>query len=103
MTNLRVAIACSISTSDAVAQAVEWSELGQQALTTERLDGGVAMTFNADIAHSVMDLAAREAECCGFLSITTNLTGQTVRLEITSGNPDHRPMIEALVGMEGGQ
>ena len=103
MTNLQVPITCSLSTVDAVSKAQEWSELGHQALTSERLDGGVAMTFHPDMAGRVKDLAAREAECCGFLSITTSLTEQVVRLEITSDNPDHRPMIEALVGIEGGQ
>ena len=92
-----------MSVADAAVQSQAWSELGLKLISTERIGNGVAMTFPSGLASSVADLAAREAECCGFLSVRTSQTDQTVRLEITSDNPDHHPMIEGLVGMIRGQ
>ncbi len=103
MKKLQIPIACSLTTSEAAIQALEWSDLGTRLLRSDRLDHGVSLTFPVDMAESVKDLAAREAECCGFLSIATSLDGQTVRLEITSDNPDHQPVIDVLARMIGGQ
>ena len=103
MKNLQIPVACSISTPEAANQALEWSDLGARLLGFDRLDDGLLLTFPGDMADRVKNLAAREAECCGFLSITTSLSEQTVRLEIKSGNPDHQPVIEELARMIGGQ
>ncbi len=103
MKNLQIPIACSLSTSEGAVRVLEWTDLGTRLLRSDRLDDGLLLTFPGDMADSVKNLAAREAECCGFLSITTSLTEQTVRLEIKSGNPDHQPVIEELARMIGGQ
>ena len=103
MKNLQIPIECSLPTAEAANQALEWSDLGTRLLRSDRLDDGVSLTFPAEMADSVKDLAVREAECCGFLSIATSLDGQTVRLEITSDNPDHQPVIDVLARMIGGQ
>lgn len=91
-------ISCSISGTEASRQALEWTDLGSRAARAEPIDGGVAMTFPIDIADSVEDLAAREAECCGFLSITTTRTDQTIRLEISSDHLGARTLIETMIG-----
>ncbi len=103
MSNLQIPIACTISADDAAAQALGWSELGRNLLSTEHLGDGVALTFPADMAESVRNLATREAECCSFLSVTTDMNELGVQLIITSDNPDHRPVIEGLAGMIAGR
>jgi hypothetical protein len=56
------------------------------------------MTFGADLIESVEDLAAREAECCSFLSIATIRSDDSIRLEITSEDPNASGVIEMLTG-----
>ncbi len=92
-------IACSLTTKDATSQFLEWTDLRHHALTATKIDGGAVMTFDAELADSVEDLAARERSCCGFLSITTLHSDDEVRLEITSDNPDAHPVIEAMAGL----
>ncbi len=98
MTHSTEPLACSLANDNAAQQALEWADLGRHAVATERLEGGVAMTFRIDLADAVEDLAAREAECCGFLSLATTRNANTVRLEITSDHPDAYLVIEALAG-----
>jgi hypothetical protein len=99
MTNIHQPIACSLTTKDAAHQFLEWTDLQGHALTAERIDGGAVMTFDAELADSVEDLAARERSCCGFLSITTLRSDNEVRLEITADNPDAHALIEAMTGV----
>lgn len=99
MDNIYEPVACSLTTQDAARQGLEWADLQRHALTATRIDGGAAMTFDAELADSVEDLAARERSCCGFLSITTLQSDDKVRLEITADNPAARPLIEAMAGV----
>ena len=92
-------IACSLTTKDAARQGLAWADLRRHALTATRIDGGAAMTFDAELADSVEDLAAQERSCCGFLSITTLRSDDEVRLEITADNPTARPVIEAMADL----
>lgn len=99
MTNINDPIACSLTTNNAAQQGLEWADLQRLALTAARIDGGAVMTFEAGLAGTVEDLAARERTCCSFLSITTLRSDNEVRLEITADNPAAHPMIEALAGL----
>ena len=99
MDNIYEPVACSLMTKDAARQGLEWADLQRHALTATRIDGGAAMTFDAELADRVEDLAARERSCCGFLSITTLRSDDQVRLEITADNPAARPVIEAMAGL----
>ncbi|MCH7586096.1 MAG: hypothetical protein IH941_13225 [Acidobacteria bacterium] len=99
MDNIYEPVACSLTTKDAARQGLEWADLQHRALTATRIDGGAAMTFDAELADRVEDLAARERSCCGFLSITTLRSDDEVRLEITADNPAARPLIEAMTGV----
>lgn len=92
-------IACSLTTKNAARQGLEWADLQRQALTVTKIDGGAAMTFDAQLADRLEDLAARERSCCGFLSITTLRSDNEVRLEMTADNPAARPVIEAVAGL----
>ena len=94
-------ISCSLTTTEATRQLVEWDEIHRYALKTERIDGGVTLTFPIDLADDVEGLAAREATCCGFLEITTIRRADEVRLDIKSSNPAARPFIEAISGVSG--
>ena len=96
MTHTYQPIACSLSTDEAAVQLLDWANLHSQVVATERLEHGFAMTFSVELADSVEDLAAREAECCSFLSIETSRIDDLVRLEITSDDPSAYPVIELL-------
>jgi hypothetical protein len=98
MTTSNEPIACTLSETGAARQSLEWADLSGHAVSSEQLDTGVAMTFEPGMAAAVEDLAAREAACCSFLSISTTQTDDEVRIEITSDNPDALPMIRSIAG-----
>ena len=80
-------------------QAAEWAELRTRALRTHRVTDGVAMTFPDELAATVEDLAAREATCCAFLTITTTRSADGIEVTITSADPDGRPVADLLAGL----
>ncbi|GMQ94176.1 MAG: hypothetical protein BMS9Abin12_1660 [Acidimicrobiia bacterium] len=100
MTNIHDPIACSLTTKDAAEQRLAWLDLQRHARAAKRIEGGVALTFDPELARGIEDLAARERSCCGFLSIATVRSHDELRLEITSDNPAARPMIEAMAGLD---
>ena len=98
MTTSRKPIACTLTPTDATGQLNEWEELHRHVLRTETVEGGAALIFDVALAERVKDLAAREVECCGFLSITTSRSGEELRLEVTSEDPEAAPVIALLTG-----
>jgi hypothetical protein len=94
-----IPVACTLTDTAATAQAVEWTDLVEQAINTERVDGGAVLTFDPDLQARVQDLADREALCCAFLTITTERTEQGFRLEITAPDPEAHSLIESMVGL----
>ncbi len=99
MTTRNEPIACTLPASEAEAGALAWADLRKKALSTERLDHGLAMTFGRDLAATVEEMAAREAVCCSFLSIKTSHTDDAVRIEITSDDPNALPIIQGFQGL----
>ena len=99
MTPERIPIACTLSASDGARQVAEWRELQDLATAAEPLAAGAALIFPEELADRVEDLAAREATCCAFLTIETSRAGGDVRLEITSEDPEARPVITMLTGV----
>ena len=93
-------IACSLPVRESSDQIGEWRALAEHQLTSERIEGGYAVTFDTDVSQVVEDLALREAACCGFLDIVATNTENGVRLVMTSENPDALPVMELLVGGE---
>ena len=91
-------IACSLQARESRDQIGEWRALSAHRVTSERIDGGYAVTFDTEVAPVVEDLARREAACCGFLRIDATHTDRGVRLIMTSENPDALPVIDLLVG-----
>ena len=98
MDEKREPIACSLPLRDAATQAVEWTDLHRHALRSEEIPGGVAVTYPADMAETVEDLAEREARCCAWLDISTESVNDGIRLELASDHPDAGPVIALLAG-----
>ena len=96
-----VELACSLPTRQASQQLGEWSVLQGKAVAVTAVTDGVRMTFPADIADEVEDLARREEACCSFLSIAVHRGTGTVVLEVTSPVPEALPLISMLAGFPG--
>lgn len=94
-----VPVACSLTSRDAARQVVEWTDLQALSTATAALPNGATMRFPADLEPQVADLAHREATCCAFLSITTRVADDELLLEVTSDNPDAKPIISLLAGI----
>lgn len=101
MANDHPPIACSLPARESRNQIGEWQALFDHQKTIERVDGGYAVTYHADVTPVVQDLARRESACCGFLEIVTTPTEDGVRMVMTSENPDAIPVIELLIGSQG--
>jgi hypothetical protein len=91
-------IVCTLTTRDAAGRVLEWADLRRHAIDVVRIADGVAITLPAHIRAEVDDLAAREAECCRFLSLVTVARGELVELHITTKNPDGRGVIDLVAG-----
>ncbi|MGH9137692.1 MAG: hypothetical protein ACRD0G_11680 [Acidimicrobiales bacterium] len=90
-------VACSLGGSDAADRVAEWRELlAAHALGREAVPGGIRFRLASEAAGAAVDLAQREAACCGFLSITVDTGAETV-LTVT-GDADAAVVIEALLG-----
>ena len=98
MTDPLEPVMCTLTTADAARQAMEWNETRGHAREVSEVERGVRMRFPVDLADVIRDLAAREATCCGFLRLTTTVDDDELVLEITSDNPDGRPVIAMLAG-----
>jgi hypothetical protein len=99
MDNFVKPVACTLTTAAAVKQHLEWVDIQGQTITREHISSGVAMTFDLDLADRVESLAAREIECCSFLSLDVRRRSQDVRLEIVSDHPGALPMLQATEGL----
>lgn len=95
----QIPVACTLTTKDAAAQVVEWTELRTYVIDVERIEGGVEMTFPLTLADAVRDLAAREATCCAFLTLVTTERRDAVELRITSDAPEAGDVIDLLAGL----
>ena len=91
-------IACSLPARESTDQVGEWHDLTSKTLTKHRIAQGYEITFSANEAALVEDLARRESACCGFLNIATERFEGGIRLFMTSDNPEALPVIDLLVG-----
>lgn len=99
MTTEHEPIACTLTTADAARQALEWTDLQSRSTATTALSNGARMRFPADLERQTMDLADREAACCAFLTMTTTVADDELVLEITSDDPDAKPVISMIAGI----
>ena len=94
-----VPIACTLTPSAAVDQALEWADLRQHTASADAVPGGARMVFPAALETRVADLVRRESACCAFLEITTTVDGDQLIVAVTSTNPDALPVISHLAGL----
>lgn len=80
-------------------QALEWHDLQHLAIEVAALETGARMTFPATLAAAVEDLARREAACCGFLELTSEVENDLLTLSVTTANPDGLAAISMLAGI----
>ena len=95
-----IPVACTLTTAAAERQALEWEDLQRRANHVEAITGGARMRFPCGLEAQISDLVAREASCCAFLTLATEVTGDELVLDVTSPNPDARPVISMLAGLE---
>ena len=93
-----VPIACTLTTKDAASQLDEWSGLRAAALAVEPLDGGVRVRLPRALEAQARDLAAREARCCAFLTLSVDVDDAAEEIAVTiTGPAEAEPVIALLV------
>lgn len=93
-------VMCTLIEKDKRTQMLEWGDIAPLTTSTQRLENGVVLEFDADIAEKVVDLAQREAGCCGtWLSISTLVSEDKVRLEVTTDNPEGLDILNTMLGL----
>jgi hypothetical protein len=97
------ALACTLGPEDARAQLDEWANLRQLWRRTEARADGMQLWFDSTAEVPLRAVAAKEAACCGFLSLGVVGDGDLVRLEITSDHADAPPVIALLAAQVSGQ
>jgi hypothetical protein len=100
MSKENLPIACSLPARESRNQIGEWQALVEHQIATHRTNDGFEVVYDVDVSEVVEDLAQREAACCGFLDMAFTRTPDSVRLRVTSPNPDALPVIELLVGVQ---
>jgi DNA-binding transcriptional MerR regulator len=92
-------VACTLDAGDQPARLAEWTDLLARVEDREPVDGGLRLRFpsSPQLAARVADLAAREQDCCAFLTFTLRLTGAALELDVTAPS-DAAGVVEDLFG-----
>jgi hypothetical protein len=96
-------LACTLGSEDARAQLDEWANLRQLWRKADAKQNGMRLWFDSTAEVPLRAVAAKEAACCGFLSLEVSGDGDLVRLEITSDHADAPPVIALLAEQASGQ
>lgn len=88
-------LACALDAADIERRVAEWREIAALATSHKAIDGGVRLGFDEIDVRALVDLVAREYECCAFLSFALRLEPAAITLEVT-GPSNARDMIESL-------
>ncbi len=83
-------VACSLESGDRAARAARWQSLG--AYDVQRLDNGLRLVFDRDVAGELRELATLEAECCAF----ADWTPRGNAMEITAATAEAIAAVNAL-------
>jgi hypothetical protein len=95
-------VVCMLSIGARADRELEWSDLAGLALTSERLDNGIVSTFPLGLADAIDDLVEREQQCCGsWLDASVAAMVDSVRLELTTSNPEGVALIMSMAGVPG--
>jgi hypothetical protein len=84
-TDREPAIACTLATSDDVAERVrDWQTVLARARSRERIEAGLRLHFAADpeLAGELARLAALEVECCSWIDFRMDISSDATILEI---------------------
>ena len=92
----RIPIACTLTTKQAASQLDEWGVLRAKARRIDQIEDGVRVTLPVDVEAEARDLAAREAQCCAFLTLDVQRRDDVVELTIT-GPADAASVIGLIV------
>lgn len=80
-----LAIACTLGAGDFKARVADIQALARRSLISSRREPlRLHLTYAPEALAEVEELAAREAECCGFLDFDLQHDGEAVRLTITA-------------------
>jgi hypothetical protein len=92
-------IACSLPPAEHSARRATIDGIARDSLRSrEPIERGARFTFGADAEDDLRALIAAEAECCPFLRMALDRSGDSVTLEVT-GPEEAQPLIaEFLVG-----
>jgi len=92
-------VVCTLAPAELAERGLEWSDLAGLSLTSEQIEDGVASTYPLEVADAVMDLANREASCCGsWLNCSAREVDGVIRLELTTRNPEGLAVITKMAG-----
>lgn len=93
-------VACDLETADRQARADEWRRLRESSgRGAERIPGGARLRLRLDAWDAAVDLAQREAGCCGFLDIALEAGDHEVRVEFTSPVTEAQAVTAHLAGL----
>jgi hypothetical protein len=95
-------IACSLDATEVPSRLDEWTSLASDVHRHETTSSGATLWFDPAAEETVRSLAAKEAACCSFLRLDVHLEDRAVRLDITSGQPDARFVIDLLARQASG-
>jgi len=93
-------VVCALVDGDLVEQTLEWTDLAPVTLTTERIEKGIVATYPLAIADKIEELAHRESQCCGsWMNVATARLEDTIKLTLTTPNPDGLALIYSIAGV----
>jgi hypothetical protein len=91
-------LACALPADEAERQARQTRiTLGASVLAREEIEGGLRLTFPADVSTeaAVREVIDGESRCCPFLRMATETRRDKLELTVT-GPPEAKPMIDLL-------
>ncbi len=92
-------LACTLTVGELAKQTLAWSDLAPAALTHKRIEGGAATTYPLTMVDQIEELANRESQCCGtWLNVAVTRLDATVRLDLTTANPEGVALIHSMLG-----
>src|SRR5687768_2778661 len=89
-------ITCNLVGADVDKQLGAWGDLGRSLRRSASIEQGISLWFDAAVEPTLRDVAAKEKDCCSFLDLTVVTESAAVRLDVTSGVAEARPVIDAL-------
>lgn len=93
-------VVCTIERAGVAARVTEFKSAFEHLVNRERLLDGFRWVFRGDdaFARQLQELAAREHECCLFLTFTLSVDGELVTWEVV-GAPEARGAIDVFFAL----